>query len=116
VFELSGYHLLLTALGLAVLLAYWFPRLFSAREPAAAGLLIGLGLLMFGWVPGAAASINPITVPAPWERLSELCVIAGLFGVGLRIDRLKDFDRWRPTVRLLAIAMPLTILAVAVLG
>ena len=115
-FELSGYHLLLTALGLAVLLAYWFPRLFSAREPAAAGLLIGLGLLMFGWVPGAAASINPITVPAPWERLSELCVIAGLFGVGLRIDRLKDFDRWRPTVRLLAIAMPLTILAVAVLG
>jgi NhaP-type Na+/H+ or K+/H+ antiporter len=116
VFELSGYHLLLTALGLAVLLACWFPRLFSAREPAAAGLLIGLGLLMFGWVPGAAASINPITVPAPWERLSELCVIAGLFGVGLRIDRLKDFDRWRPTVRLLAIAMPLTILAVAVLG
>ena len=115
-FELSGYHVLLTALGLAVLLAYWFPRLFSAREPAAAGLLIGLGLLMFGWVPGAAASINPITVPAPWERLSELCVIAGLFGVGLRIDRLKDFDRWRPTVRLLAIAMPLTILAVAVLG
>ncbi len=115
-FELSGYHLLLTALGLAVLLAYWFPRLFSAREPAAAGLLIGLGLLMFGWVPGAAASINPITVPAPWERLSELCVIAGLFGVGLRIDRLKDFDRWWPTVRLLAIAMPLTILAVAVLG
>ena len=115
-FELSGYHLLLTALGLAVLLAYWFPRLFSAREPAPAGLLIGLGLLMFGWVLGAAASINPITVPAPWERLSELCVIAGLFGVGLRIDRLKDFDRWRPTVRLLAIAMPLTILAVAVLG
>lgn len=115
-FELSGYHLLLTALGLAVLLAYWFPRLFSAREPAAAGLLIGLGLLMFGWVPGAAASINPITVPAPWEQLSELCVIAGLFGVGLRIDRLKDFDRWWPTVRLLAIAMPLTILAVAVLG
>ncbi len=115
-FVLSGYHLLLTALGLAVLLAYWFPRLFSAREPAAAGLLIGLGLLMFGWVPCAAASINPITVPAPWERFSELCVIAGLFGVGLRIDRLKDFDRWRPTVRLLAIAMPLTILAVAVLG
>lgn len=115
-FELSGYHLLLTALGLAVLLAYWFPRLFSAREPAAAGLLIGLGLLMFGWVPCAAASINPVTVPAPWERLSELCVIAGLFGVGLRIDRLKDFERWWPTVRLLAIAMPLTILAVAALG
>lgn len=103
-------------MGLAVLLAYWLPRLFSAREPAAAGLLIGLGFLIFGWVPGAPAAINPINVPAPWEILSELCVIAGLFGVGLRIDKLKDFDRWGPTVRLLVIAMPFTILAVAALG
>jgi sodium/hydrogen antiporter len=116
VFELSGYHLLLAAVGLAVLLAYWLPRLFSAREPAAAGLLIGLGLLIFGWVPGVPAALNPISAPAPWEIISELCVIAGLFGVGLRIDRLQDFDRWWPTVRLLVIAMPLTILAVATLG
>lgn len=115
-FELSGYHLLLTALGLAVLLAYWFPRMFSAREPAAAGLLIGFGLLFFGWVPGASTAINPISVPASWEMLSELCVIAGLFGVGLRIDRLTHLGGWWPTVRLLAIAMPLTILAVAALG
>lgn len=115
-FEFSSYHLLLTGLGLAVLLAYWLPRLFSAREPAAAGLLIGLGFLVFGWAPGTAAAINPISIPAPWEIVSELCVIVGLFGVALRIDDLKDLSRWWPTIRLLAIAMPLTILAVAVLG
>ena len=115
-FGFSSYHLLLVGVGVAVLLAYWLPRLFSKREPAAAALLIGLGLLVFGWAPGTPAAINPLTIPLPWEIVSELCVIVGLFGVGLRLDRLLDLDRWWPTVRLLAIAMPLTILAVAILG
>jgi NhaP-type Na+/H+ or K+/H+ antiporter len=115
-FGFSTYHFLLTAFGLAVLLAYWIPRLFSAREPAAAGLLIALGLIIFGWAPGVPEALNPTSIPAPWEIVSELCVIVGLFGVGLRIDRLSDFSRWWPTVRLLAIAMPLTILAVAAFG
>lgn len=115
-FEFSGYHLLLTAFGLAILLAYWLPRLFSGREPAAAALLIALGLLIFGWLPGMPDALSPLTRPLPWEILSELCVIVGLFGVGLRIDRIKDFRRWWPTVRLLAIAMPLTILAVSMFG
>jgi len=116
VFEFSSYHLLLVGLGLAVLLAYWLPRLFSAREPAAAGLLIGLGLAVFAWAPGTPSALNPLTIPLPWEIVSELCVIVGLFGVGLRIDKLMDLERWWPTFRLLAIAMPLTILAVATLG
>lgn len=115
-YEFSSYHLLLVGLGLAVSLAYWLPRLFSAREPAAAGLLIGLGFIVFGWAPGTPAALNPITLPLPWEVVSELCVIVGLFGVGLRIDKLMDLERWWPTFRLLAIAMPLTILAVATLG
>lgn len=115
-FEFSGYHLLLTAFGLAILLAYWLPRLFSGREPAAAALLIALGLVIFGWLPGMPDALSPLTRPLPWEILSELCVIVGLFGVGLRIDRIKDFRRWWPTVRLLAIAMPLTILAVSMFG
>jgi sodium/hydrogen antiporter len=88
----------------------------SAREPAASALLIVLGLLAFGWVPGVAEAISPVAAPAAWERASELCVVIGLFGVGLRIDRLFNLRRWTPTLRLLAIAMPLTILAVALLG
>jgi NhaP-type Na+/H+ or K+/H+ antiporter len=115
-FDFSSYHMLLAAFGLAILLAYWLPRLFSGREPAAAALLIGLGLLIFGWLPGMPDALSPLARPLPWEILSELCVIVGLFGVGLRIDRIKDFRRWWPTVRLLAIAMPLTILAVSMFG
>jgi NhaP-type Na+/H+ or K+/H+ antiporter len=116
VFEFSSYHVLLAALGVAIILAYWLPRFVSGREPAASALLIGLGWLIFGWIPGMPEAISPIDSPKPWEVVSELCVIAGLFGVGLRIDNLANLARWRPTARLLVIAMPLTILGVALLG
>ncbi len=115
-YDFSVYHVLLAALGLAIVLAYWLPRFISGREPAASALLIGLGFVIFGWLPGMPEAISPITSPRPWEVVSELCVIIGLFGVGLRIDRLTNRRRWAPTWRLLLLAMPLTILAVAVLG
>jgi NhaP-type Na+/H+ or K+/H+ antiporter len=115
-YEISGYHLLLAAFGSVIILAYWVPRFVSEREPAASALLIGFGFLAFGWIPGMPDAIDPISLPRPWEMISEVCVVAGLFGVGLRIDRLSSRELWLPTVRLLALAMPLCILAVAVLG
>jgi NhaP-type Na+/H+ or K+/H+ antiporter len=116
VYEFSSYHVLLAALGVAIILAYWLPRFVSGREPAASALLIGLGFLIFGWIPGMPEAISPTTSPKPWEVISELCVVVGLFGVGLRIDALADFRRWSPTLRLLVVAMPLTIAALALLG
>jgi NhaP-type Na+/H+ or K+/H+ antiporter len=115
-FEFQAYHILLAALGVAIVLAYWLPRFISGREPAASALLIGLGFAIFGWIPGMPEAISPITTPKPWEVVSELCVIVGLFGVGLRIDRLANRRHWVPTLRLLVVAMPLTIAAIALLG
>ena len=115
-FEFSSYHLLLVALGTAMILSHWLPRFVSGREPAASALLIGFGYAAFSLVPGMPGAIDPLRYPGVWERVSEICVIAGLFGVGLRIDRLRGWKQWRPTVRLLVVAMPLTIGAVAVLG
>ena len=62
------------------------------------------------------AALEPVAAPRPWEIVSELCVIVGLFGTGLRIDRLAGRDQWMPTLRLLVIAMPLCIAAVALVG
>ena len=115
-FGLDGYHATLAALGAAVILAYWLPRFVSKREPAASGLLILFGLVAFALVPGIPDVPDPRDRPAPWELLSELTVIVALFGTGLRIDNLSSLTRWKPTIGLLAIAMPLTILAVALLG
>jgi len=110
------YHILFAATGLAIASAYWIPRFFSGREPAASTLLVAMGFAIFSFVPGMPAALDPITRPRIWERAAELCVIIGLFGTGLRIDRLRDWAVWRPTLRLLVIAMPLTIAALALLG
>ena len=115
-FEFAPYHLLLAGCGLVIVAAYWLPRFFSGHEPAASGLLILGGLAVFGLLPGVPAAISPIDNPALWEIVSEFAVIIALFGTGIRIDRIRGKGLWSPTIRLLVIAMPLCILAVAVLG
>lgn len=115
-FGFDQYHILLAALGGAIILSYWLPRFVSGREPAASALLILTGFLLFGLAPEMRESMDPTRNPRPWEVAAELCVIIGLFGTGLRIDRLAKRGQWRPTIRLLAIAMPLTIAAVALFG
>ncbi len=107
---------MLAALGACIIVAFWIPRFFSGREPAASALLIITGVVAFTFIPGMPAALDPRTAPRIWEYVSELAVIVALFGTGLRIDNLTSYRRWQPTVRLLLVAMPLTILAVALLG
>ena len=115
-YGLDEYHWLLAGLGAAIILSYWLPRFLSGREPAASALLILAGFAVLSLVPGLQDMIDPTRHPTPWEIAAELCVIIGLFGTGLRIDRLVERSQWQPTIRLLAIAMPLTIAAVALFG
>ena len=115
-FGLSPYHVALTVIGASIVLAFWLPRFFSGREPAASALLILAGTMGFAIVPGMPEAIDPRAAPRLWEYASELAVIVALFGTGLRIDDLTNYRRWQPTVRLLLVAMPLTIAGVALLG
>ena len=115
-FSLAPYHILLAGCGIAIVAAYWLPRFFSGREPAASGLLIIGGLLVFGLLPGVPEAFSPIDRPVFWELASELAVIIALFGTGLRIDRISESGKWSATIRMLAIAMPLCIIAVAIGG
>lgn len=115
-FGFDTYHVLLAAAGAAIIAAYWLPRFFSGREPASAPLLILAGLLAFELVPGMPAALDPLQNPRLWEVFAELCVIIGLFGAGIKIDRLTGRKLWQPTVRMLAVGMPLTIAALALFG
>ena len=115
-YELSSYHIVLAIVGCAILFAHWLPRWISGREPAASALLIGAGYLAFAFIPGTPTPFNPVNSPKIWEMTSEICVVIGLFGVGIRIDSLRVWKNWQATVRLLIIAMPLTIAALAFVG
>jgi len=115
-FSLNAYHVALVIVGVIVILARWLPRLVSKREPAAAPLMILFGAGAALLIPNVPILPDPRQTPLPWELVSELTVIVALFGAGMRIDNLRPWKRWIPTLRMLAIAMPLTIFAVALLG
>lgn len=115
-FEFNPYHLALATGGLVVILACWVPRLLSRREPVAAALMLMFGTGAALLLPDLALLPDPREYPRAWELVSELTVIVALFGAGMKIDALRPWRRWVPTARLLVVAMPMTIAAVAILG
>lgn len=114
-FRISGHDHVLAGLGVALLLAFWLPRLIVAHAPSPSAPLMILGLVVVGLVPGMP-KLDPTQAPAAWELASEIVVIIVLFATGLKIDRIWRLRLWVPTIRLLAIAMPLTVAAVAIFG
>lgn len=115
-FGFETYHLTLTVVGFLVILALWVPRLVSSREPAYAPMLILFGAVAVLTIPGLPTPPDPRSSPLTWEVIAEITVIVALFAAGLRVDRLRPWGKWLPTMRLLLVAMPLTIAAVACLG
>jgi sodium/hydrogen antiporter len=102
-------------LGLAVLTAALLPPLLSGRPLSQPVVFLVLGLLLFG-LPIAVPVPDPLVHPVLVERAAEVTVIISLMGAGLALDRPLTWRGWGVTWRLVAVAMPLTILAVALLG
>ena len=108
--------------GLALLLAVVLPELVSRWALSAPIVLVAVGMLI-GFTPlPDGMPLDPQENRAVIEHVTELTVIVALMGVGLALDRpLRLRDRstwaaWSPTWRLLAVAMPLCIASVALLG
>jgi sodium/hydrogen antiporter len=103
-----------TAAGAATLAAALLPRLLGRAPVSMPMVFLAVGALAF----------TVIDLPAPDPRrhggvalhLAELCVIVSLMGAGLALNRPVGRRRWATTWRLLGITMPLTIVAVTVLG
>lgn len=72
------------------------------------GAGLSLGLTAFG-----VDLIEPLRDFELIERAAEFAVIIALFSAGIRIDRPLTWRGWSSSARLIAIAMPLTILGVA---
>ncbi len=115
-FGLSQLHVLMAAVGAAVFIAHLLPRILFNRAGSSSAIMMLAGLVIFNIIPGMPDIPDPTVSPALWEITSEIVVIVVLFATGLQIDDITSWRRWRPTVRLLVIAMPLTIVAVAFLG
>ncbi|MGR3703746.1 MAG: cation:proton antiporter [Paracoccaceae bacterium] len=115
-FGLLQIHILMAAVGAAVFIAHLLPRILFRSAALSSAIMMLAGLVIFNVIPGMPAIPDPTVSPALWEITSEIVVIVVLFATGLQIDDIRSLRRWRPTVRLLVIAMPLTIAATAFLG
>jgi sodium/hydrogen antiporter len=113
---MSAYIVVLAGFGIVVLLTAWLPMVLKELPLSLPIFCVGLGALIFAFpqIPGVMP--HPNEELALVERLSEFVVIISLMGAGLKIDRPFGWKRWRLTWRLLGISMPITILALAVLG
>ena len=101
--------------GAAALAAAWLPQVLKGRPMSVPIVLVGLGVGVF-LLPFDLPAPDPLEQSDLVERLTELGVIVALMGAGLKLDRPIGWRSWATTWRLLAIAMPLTIVAVAVVG
>ena len=93
----------------------WAPVGLKRMPLTLAILCVALGVAAFS-TGLLAFDPDPRTWDTATERLTELVVIISLMGAGLKLDRPPGWRKWSTTWRLLAIAMPLTIAAVAFLG
>lgn len=99
-----------------VLLVAWLPIVLRKLPLSLPIVCVALGVALFSIDPFATWAPHPDKTPKLVERATELIVIVSLMGAGLKMERMPGWRRWNVTWRLLGIAMPLTILAVMLVG
>ncbi|MFD1150727.1 cation:proton antiporter [Saccharothrix hoggarensis] len=101
--------------GVATLLAALLPRVLGKAPLSMPMIFLAAGAIAF-------TVADPLPDPDPARHgsvtlhLTELCVIISLMGAGLALNRPVGLRRWSTTWRLLGITMPLSMLAVGLLG
>ncbi|HSP36947.1 MAG TPA: sodium:proton antiporter [Frankiaceae bacterium] len=102
-------------IGVGMFLAAILPRLIAKRAISTPIIFLGLGILVH-LLPLGLVNPDPRVHPNVAKHVAEIVVIIALMGAGLRLDRPFGRFRWSSTWRLLAVTMPLSIVATAVLG
>lgn len=108
--------------GGSLLLAVVLPLALARVAVSAPMVLLLVGVLVGLQPMFQGEYVRPAGHREFTEHLTEFTVLVALMGVGLALDRPLDvrswrtFGRWGATWRLLAVAMPLCIVGVALLG
>lgn len=108
------YILVLTGFGLLIALVTWLPLALKRLPLSLPIVCIALGMALFS-LPQVTLRPLPMLYPDITERFAEFVVIIALMGAGLKIDRIFAWRQWAITWRLLAVTMPLGIIAITAL-
>lgn len=113
-FELEPYTLLLLIGGLVAMLAAIVPTLLRKKYVSAPIIYLLIGAA--GFFICQECHVDPMEHLKEIQHITEFVVIIALVNTGLRIKEPFKWNTWKNAVRLLAIAMPLTIVAATFLG
>lgn len=108
------YILVLTGFGVLIALVTWLPLALRKLPLSLPIVCIALGAAIFA-LPQVTLKPLPTLYPQITERFSEFVVIIALMGAGLKIDRVFRWREWAVAWRLLALTMPLGIIAITAL-
>lgn len=111
---MNSYIVALVCVGVLILLVAWLPMLLKELP-----LSLPIACVVFGFILFQIPALkfpDPLEYPEATERLSEFIVIVALMGAGLKLDRPLGWRSWMITWRLLGITMPLSIIAIALIG
>ncbi|WP_157994745.1 cation:proton antiporter [Paracoccus tegillarcae] len=114
-----SYEIFLAMLGFGVLSSAIVPALarrMGWRLPVSVPIACLFGGIGVGLVFDGIPVIDPIGQGVLVQRITEMAVILSLTGGGLKLDRAIGLRSWASTWRLLALTMPICILALAGLG
>ncbi|MFP5486971.1 MAG: cation:proton antiporter, partial [Acidimicrobiia bacterium] len=112
---MDAYHILLAVLGVAVLAAAVLPQVLERLPLSVPIVVVGVGMAIFS-LPFGLEGPRPGPDTLAAERLTEFVVIVSLMGAGLKLRRPIGWRSWQTTWRLLGITMPLTVVAIALVG
>jgi NhaP-type Na+/H+ or K+/H+ antiporter len=111
----DGAGALFAGIGLATLAAALLPRVLGRLPVSMPMVFLAAGMITFTLIPDLPDPL-PEAHPEVALHLTEVCVIVSLMGAGLALNRPVGRRLWSSTWRLLAITMPLSMLAVGLLG
>lgn len=111
----DGTGLVYAMVGLAALAAALLPRLLGRVPISMPMVFLAVGVVTFG-LGGSLPNPDPRLHPVFALHLTEACVTISLMGAGLALNRAASWRGWMTTWRLLAIAMPLSMVGLGFLG
>jgi len=115
VIEFDGAGAIFAAIGIATLAAALLPRLLGKAPLSMPMVFLAAGIVAFAVIPDLP-NPSPIEHNEIALHLTEVCVLLSLMGAGLALNRPVSWRGWSSTWRLLAIAMPISMIAVGFLG
>lgn len=112
---MDPYLVMLVIVGVVTLGAAVLPMILADRIVSVPMVYVVVGVVLFA-TPLDLPTMDPVVHGSVAVHVAEFVVIVSLMAAGLKLDRPFSWSAWTTTRRLLVVAMPLSIAAVAFLG